>query len=56
MVLHKYRIKCNTENSYVFKWDKNQPIVCPNNNTHTIDNTSIAIVDSISENELKVLN
>jgi hypothetical protein len=44
----KYRIKCITEDAYVYTWSKVAPTECPNNASHTIDYTSIAIVEFLS--------
>lgn len=46
--LNYYRIYCDTELQYVYKWDTEEPSTCPNNNTHTINVGSITILESIS--------
>ncbi|MCK5603408.1 hypothetical protein KAR91_16100 [Candidatus Pacearchaeota archaeon] len=43
--LFKYRIYCNTESAYVTGWYETEPTVCPNNNTHNIDSTSVVIIE-----------
>lgn len=48
--LNKYRIYCTTESTNVFVWSETTPTVCPNNNTHTIDDDSIVIVESTVNN------
>jgi len=47
--INKYRVFCNTENTFVTTWSINPPTTCPNNNTHNIDTESITIIDSISD-------
>jgi hypothetical protein len=53
----KYRIKCTTDDKYEY-WILNEnypaPIICPTNTTHTVDTTSTTIVQTISENIVKV--
>jgi hypothetical protein len=49
MGLYKYRIRCSTENDYVYTWEEVVPTVCPNNNSHTIDGNLTTIINSISE-------
>ena len=43
--LYKYRIWCETESAYVSVWAEVAPIVCPNNNSHTIDETKTSITE-----------
>jgi len=50
-----YRFYCNTESSLVSDWGTEIPLVCPNNSTHTINSNSIAIINSISENQVQVI-
>lgn len=52
---YKYRIYCETEQKYVFViLDQNDPVPtkCPNNTTDIVNNNSIAIVDTIQEQEV----
>ena len=54
MSVYKYRIYCNDESTYNYVWNTTPPTTCPNNNTHVIDNTTITVVDSISNDEQKL--
>jgi hypothetical protein len=54
--LNKYRIYCTTEDIYVYKWDKIIPTTCPNNQSHIIDTNSITIIDSITSEDIKIIN
>lgn len=54
MTIYLYRIYCQTENVYVNKWSETLPTTCPNNNTHTISQNTIAIVDKISPNSISI--
>lgn len=47
-----YKIFCNTENTFVYKWETDTPTTCPNNNTHTIDVDTITVETSVNENEV----
>lgn len=49
-----YRIYCTTEASFQYVWSTTAPTVCPNNNTHTVDTSSITVVETISSNIVKV--
>ena len=51
--VNHYRIWCNTESTWVYVWGTEAPTVCPNNNTHTIDTNSIAIVKFVSNEEVR---
>ncbi len=42
--LYQYRVWCETENSWVYLWDKETPTVCPNNNAHTINTDKIVVM------------
>lgn len=42
--LYQYRIWCNTESAYVYRWTETQLTICPNNNGHTIDGSQTKIV------------
>jgi len=52
--VYLYRVYCATEGQYVTTWATEPPTTCPNNNTHTIDVSSIVIIDSISSEEIEV--
>lgn len=47
MSVYKYRIYCNDESAYFYKWDTTKPTTCPNNNAHSIDFETIAITDKV---------
>jgi len=52
----KYRIWCVTEDAWVFQWkdiDDPIPTTCPNDGGHTIDSTSITIVDWDYETDIR---
>lgn len=46
--LFKYDVWCNTESIYVSIWSESPPTVCPNNNTHSIDESKTCIIDTVS--------
>lgn len=54
MSVYKYRIYCKDESSYNYVWNTTPPTTCPNNNTHLIDNDTITVVDSISNDTQKL--
>ena len=49
-----YEIYCETEGQWQQKWDSEEPKFCPNNNTPTIDPSSISIIDKIDNQEVKI--
>ena len=55
-VVNQYRLYCNTEATYVYGYNTSTPTVCPNNNTHSIDTTTITIVQTISDSSVSVSN
>lgn len=48
MVVKKYNCFCLVEQSYVSVWSDSKPTVCPNNKDHPIDETNIAILDTMN--------
>jgi len=54
--VYRYRIFCETEQSMIYIWDTTAPIVCPNNNTHIINTTSIVIVDEVNTTQTEITN
>lgn len=54
--VYYYRLYCNTESVFVNVWSPTTPTVCPNNNSHTIDNNSITILNNISNTNVYVQN
>ena len=53
--VYNYRLFCCTENQFVFSWGQTTPTTCPNNNQHTIDSTSVVIVDSKDSNNVTIV-
>lgn len=45
MVESKYRLYCETEGDYRYVWADVEPTTCPSGALHTIDTTTISIVD-----------
>ena len=45
ITVKKYNCFCLTEQSYVTVWSDKIPTVCPNNNSHLIDENNIGILD-----------
>lgn len=54
--IFKYRIWCETEQVFVTTWDEDEPTVCPNNNTHTIDGDQTAVIDEVTESHVEIDN
>ena len=53
--INKYRIYCETENQYQYVWNDAPPTTCPVNTAHSVDQTTIAIADSVSDNSVNVI-
>ena len=45
-MLNLYRFKCTTEDIYIFIISDSAPTECPNDSGHTIDTTSMSIIES----------
>jgi hypothetical protein len=56
LTVNRYRLYCNTESAYVYTWNTTVPTVCPNNNTHSIDTTTITVIDSASNSNVNLTN
>ena len=52
--VYYYRLKCITEDDLVYVWNTEAPIVCPNDNTHTIDVNSITKINSVSSDIVEI--
>lgn len=48
--LYRYRYLCQTESELKYEWSENEPLACITDPGHTIDTASIAVVDTIREN------
>jgi len=49
-----YKIYCNTDSQYEYVWAEESPTVCPVNDGHTVDLTSVSIEQEISESVIKI--
>lgn len=54
VTVYKYRIYCNTEASNVYTWAEAEPTKCPNDTSHSINTSSISIVDERADDEVKI--
>jgi len=50
-----YRLYCSTEDKLVYYWGESPPLHCPNNSQHNIDNSSITILDSRSQQNINII-
>ena len=53
--LNQYRLFCITENIHIDTWSESPPSICQHNNSDTIDTSSIVIIDSISSNDVNIV-
>lgn len=53
--VYQYRIFCKTENKFYYIWNTNVPNSCPSNSSHILDTTSTIILDSVTSDEVTVL-
>lgn len=53
ITLYLYKIWCTTENQFVETWAETEPIVCPNNNEHTIDTSKTQIIQMVMDEEVR---
>jgi hypothetical protein len=52
--IYRYRLWCITEGCNVYCWNPTPPTACPNNNTHTIDPSTITAIDSVTANTVAI--
>jgi hypothetical protein len=53
--VYYYKIFCNTDNKYVYVWSKIQPSTCPENTTHSINLSSVVVIDDIRSNTVEIM-
>jgi len=54
--VQKWRIHCITENDDFFTWAEEEPTVCPNNNTHTIDSNQTIVEEEAVTVQAEISN
>lgn len=52
--LNYYKIWCNTDEQWEYRWDTVAPTVCPANNTHSVNTSSVTIEQQLSENQVTI--
>lgn len=55
--LYKYRYTCSTEGEYIYEWREESegvPTQCKNDPAHSIDASSITIIETQEDNEFKI--
>jgi hypothetical protein len=52
----KWRMRCETENTYVYQWAEGVPTVCPNGADHTLDPSRTVGVSQVDEKSVSVRN
>ena len=55
-LVSKYRVWCETEGKYVYTWSEEEPTVCPNNNTHTIDTDLTSVEEETNTDQVELIN
>jgi len=50
----KYRIYCDTEQTNVYQWATTEPTKCPNDTSHSINTSSITIIEEIKQSVVKI--
>lgn len=54
--IYKYRLKCTTENKYVYVWSETTPNnICPNNSSHTISTTESPKIVDIKDDHIMIV-
>lgn len=51
----KYRLYCNTDNKYEYVWSDTEPQACPINNTHSIDLSTISIIQIVEQTAVNIV-
>jgi hypothetical protein len=52
--VYNYRVYCTTDSKYVTAWGTDAPTTCPENNTHTIDQSATIIINEVSSNVVSI--
>lgn len=54
--INHFRVFCNTESIYTFGWSIAPLTYCPNNISHSIDTSSLVVIDTITTADVAVTN
>jgi hypothetical protein len=54
--LSNWRMRCETENTYVYSWSEDQPSTCPNGADHVLDPTRTVGISRVDESATIVKN
>ncbi len=52
--IHKYQIKCTTDDTWETIWAENEPTTCPTNTSHSINSGLTSIIDSRDSNTVEI--
>lgn len=53
--VYYYKIWCNTDSKYEYVWSDDEPTVCPVNNAHSVDTSSVSIENQVSTTRVKII-
>lgn len=53
--VNEYKIYCDTEATYVSGWGTAEPTVCYNNNAHTVNASSVQLVQTVNSNAISII-
>lgn len=56
ILVSQYRIYCNTEASWVETWGTTPPTLCANNTSHTVNSNSVQILQTIDDQNVRIVN
>ena len=54
--VNRYRLYCQTESDYVYKWDTVPPTKCVNDISHTVDSNTVTIIDTVSTTYVSIMD
>lgn len=52
--VYQYRIYCNTEATWKYVWDTEEPSKCPSSDSHSVNLNSIMIINVIKDDEVVI--
>jgi hypothetical protein len=55
-IVNHYRLRCTTEGIDKFVWGTSEPTTCPTDTAHTIDASTISVVESTSTEKITIVN
>ena len=53
-IVNQYRLFCISDNKFEYTWNTEEPTLCPTDTSHTIDTSSITVVNVLENETIKI--